>query len=69
MAVGWLINPDARPSFMELEVIVSDFLSDPLRYILTVVRYHLLLSRHLIVCMYTRLMIGWRHMTTFQTLN
>ena len=40
MVTGWLINPDARPSFTELEIIVSDFLSDPLRYILTVVSYH-----------------------------
>lgn len=31
------MNPDVRPSFTELEIIINDFLTDPLRYILTVV--------------------------------
>ena len=35
--VGWLNNPDAWPSFADLEVIMHNFINDPLRYILTVV--------------------------------
>ena len=34
---GWLLDPEARPSFEELETRMNEFLSDPLRYILTVV--------------------------------
>ena len=34
---GWLLDPEARPSFEDLETRMTEFLSDPLRYILTVV--------------------------------
>ena len=35
--VGWLSDPDARPSFTELETIIKDFQSNPNQYILTIV--------------------------------
>ena len=34
---GWLLDPEARPTFDVLETRMNEFLSDPLRYILTVV--------------------------------
>ena len=37
--LGWLLDPEARPTFAELETMMEEFLSDPLRYILTVVRH------------------------------
>ena len=37
---GWLLDPEARPTFEELESRMNEFLSDPLRYILTVVSIH-----------------------------
>ena len=37
---GWLLDPEARPTFEELEGRMNEFLSDPLRYILTVVSIH-----------------------------
>ena len=40
--IGWLLDPEARPTFEELESRMNEFLSDPLRYILTVVSIHVL---------------------------
>ena len=42
--MGWLNNPNARPSFTELEAIMHNFIKDSSRYILTIVSVPLLCS-------------------------